>query len=374
MPPDSSSPSALRRRILWFLTVVLAILLGGNALVCATGNFFWKLPFMPAWVAASFVLTLTFVGASIMGRFHAGPGLNLAYRVAAIWLGLLNYLLFASLAAWLLYYVTPLAPPLIGIICFGAAVSITLYGLVNAAVLRVTRLTVRLAHLPAAWNGRTVALVTDMHLGNIRGAAFTRRVVETIRPLGAEAIFISGDMFDGPEADFPALVEPWKTITGATKTFFVTGNHEEFTDRTRFIKAVETTGIRVLNNEKVEWDGLQIVGIHDEELHDPEIFRALLSEVKLDRGRAGILLAHQPKYLRVPAEAGIGLMLCGHTHGGQYWPWTIVARRVHKRFNHGLQPFEVMQVFTSYGAGTWGAPLRVGTKPEITLIRLEPVA
>jgi predicted MPP superfamily phosphohydrolase len=118
-------------------------------------------------------------------------------------------------------------------------------------------------------------------------------------------------------------------------------------------------------------NGLQVMGVHDEELHDPEIFRAILREAKIDRGRACVLLAHQPKYLEVPAGEGVALMLCGHTHGGQFWPWIYAARRVHKKFNHGLQCFEQMQVFTSYGAGTWGAPMRVGTKPEIVLIRLE---
>jgi hypothetical protein len=214
MPPDSSSPSALRRRIISFLTVVLTILLAGNALAAATWNYFWPVPHMGLWIALSFVLTIGFVAASILGRFTYGWWLNMTYRICAVWLGLLNYFLFASFAAWILFYTTKLEPRCIGSICFGSAIAVTLYGLANAAWLRVTNVTVYLPNLPEAWRGRSVALVTDMHLGNVRGVAFTRRVVSKLKSRRADAIFISGDMFDGPEADFAALVEPWKEISG----------------------------------------------------------------------------------------------------------------------------------------------------------------
>jgi len=210
-----------------------------------------------------------------------------------------------------------------------------------------------------------------MHLGNVRGAGFTRRVVERLEQLRPEAVFISGDMFDGVKADFDALVEPWKRLSAPAGIYFVCGNHEEFDDRTKFVDAVMGAGIRVLNNEKVEVNGMQIVGIHDGETDDPRLFRSLLQRADLDRSCASILLAHRPGNLAIPAEEGVSLQLSGHTHGGQIWPWHWLAARVHGKFNHGLNRFGGMQVFTSYGAGTWGVPMRVCTKSEIVLIRLE---
>jgi predicted MPP superfamily phosphohydrolase len=83
------------------------------------------------------------------------------------------------------------------------------------------------------------------------------------------------------------------------------------------------------------------------------------------------LLAHQPSSLAIAEEEGISLQLSGHTHGGQIWPWTWVATRVHGRFNYGLNRFGKLQIYTSSGAGTWGVPMRVGTKSEIVFIHLK---
>ena len=185
-------------------------------------------------------------------------------------------------------------------------------------------------------------------------------------------MLISGDLFDGSKADLDALIQPWKALSAPAGVYFVTGNHEEFADRARYLDAVERAGIRVLNNEKVEINGLQIVGVHDAELHAPPLFHALLRGARLDRNRPSILLAHQPLNLSIPDEEGVSLQLSGHTHGGQLWPWTWVAARVHGRFNCGLNQFGKLLVLTSNGAGTWGAPMRVGTISEIVLIRLSP--
>lgn len=256
-------------------------------------------------------------------------------------------------------------------VVFGLALFASVCGLVNAAWIRVTRVTLNLPNLPEAWRGRSAALVTDLHLGNVRGRRFTRRVVARLQRLQPDAVFISGDMFDGTKADLDWLVAPWSKLSLPRGMYFVTGNHEEFTSRNKFVDVIARTGIRVLNNEKVDVDGLQIVGVHDGEAGEPRTLRALLQSMQLDDRRPSILLAHQPSNLAIAAEAGISLQLSGHTHGGQIWPWSWVARLVHGRFNYGLNRLRKLQVFTSSGVGTWGMPMRVGTKSEIVFLRFE---
>jgi hypothetical protein len=332
---------------------------------------------MPVWQIIFPALTLLFVATTILGRRYSNLWLRLGYRISAIWLGFLNYCFFASGAAWVFSEAAALLsfqiePKLIAATFFGGAMVTSVCGLVNASWLRVTRVTIKLENLPANWRGGTLALAADLHLGNVRGAGFARRVVAKLQQLQPDAVLISGDLFDGSKADLDALLKPWKGLSVPAGVHFVTGNHEEFTDRAQYLDAVDRAGIRVLNNEKVELNGLQVVGVHDAELREPPLFRAVLQGVKLDRNRPIILLAHQPLNLSIPEEEGVSLQLSGHTHGGQIWPWTWVAARVHGRFNRGLNRFGKLLVLTSNGVGTWGAPMRVGTKSEIVLIRLAP--
>jgi len=377
MDSNSSEPHFSRSRIIWFLGVFSTTLLAATWFVCATWNHFWRTASMPVWQIIFPAMTLLFVATTILGRRYSNLWLRLGYRISAIWLGVLNYSFFAAGAAWVFSVAAALLSfhielELIAVTFLGGAMVTSICGLVNAYWLRVTRVTVKLANLPANWRGGTVALVADLHLGNARGARFARRVVAKIQQLQPDAVLISGDLFDGSKADLDALLKPWKGLSVPAGAYFVTGNHEEFTDRAQYLDAVERAGIRVLNNEKVEINGLQLVGVHDAELHDPPLFRAVLQGAKLDRNRPSILLAHQPLNLSIPEEEGVSLQLSGHTHGGQLWPWTQVAARVHGRFNRGLNRFGKLLVLTSNGVGTWGTPMRVGTMSEIILICLAP--
>jgi predicted MPP superfamily phosphohydrolase len=248
---------------------------------------------------------------------------------------------------------------------------VAVYGLINAAWIRVSRVTVRLSHLPEAWRGRTAALVTDLHLGPLSGAGFLRRVVGRLRSLAPDVVFISGDMFDGPTHGLDALMAPWREFTPARGIYFVTGNHDEFAERSIFLDAIRSVGIRVLNNEKVSLEGVQVVGVHDSEAEDAAELRSILRRVGIEREQPSILLAHRPVNLAVAEEEGISLQLSGHTHRGQMWPWNLLVSRIYGRFAYGLHRRDKMQVYTSSGVGTWGPPLRVGTISEIVLIRFE---
>jgi hypothetical protein len=259
----------------------------------------------------------------------------------------------------------------IAALLYGMAILAGGYGLLNASWLRVTRVRVELPNLPPAWHGREVVVMSDLHLGNVRRARFMRRVVRKTQSLHPFAVFVCGDLFDGPKGDYRALVQAGRDLVAPGGVYFVTGNHEEFNDRAEYIAAVEQAGLRVLNNEKVIVEGLQIVGVHDSEASEPERLRSVLRDAALNRQSASILLAHRPSNLSLAEEAGISLQISGHTHKGQFWPWCWVIYKVHGPFAYGLNRHGNLQVLTSSGAGTWGPPMRAGTKSEIVLVRLE---
>jgi predicted MPP superfamily phosphohydrolase len=322
------------------------------------------------------LLAIVFIPATILRFSSTHPALRIVYALSASWLGALNFAFFASVACWMVeavIWMTAWPLPLFAIAAalFGLALVATIYGLINAAWLRTTRVKVRLPNLPKSWQGRTVALVTDLHLGPLSGPDFLRRVLARLRTLQPDAVLISGDMFDGPTLGLDQLVAPWREFSAPKGIFYVTGNHDEFAERSLYLDPVRRVGIRVLNNEKISIDGLQIVGVHDSEAGNPAELRSLLQQARIDRQHTSILLAHRPINLSVAEEEGISLQLSGHTHHGQVWPWNLLVSRIYGRAAYGLSWLGKMLVVTSSGAGTWGPPLRVGTKSEIVLIQFE---
>jgi predicted MPP superfamily phosphohydrolase len=331
----------------------------------------------PLWLKLTVaILSVSFLVASLLAFRYTNGGLRLFYRAAAVWLGLLTFLFVAAVSSWTLFGIARLAgldANFHGIVevLFSTAVLVGLYGVFNASWTRITRITVRLANLPDAWRGRTAALISDLHLGHVRNGSFLRRMVAKILKEEPDAIFIAGDLYDGTAIDAKRAAAPLSKLTAPHGVYFVAGNHEQFGDDSKYLRAVEAAGVRVLSNEKVEADGLQIIGVpYRHATHDAH-FASVLEGVGVDRERASILLTHAPDHPEVAEAAGVSLQLSGHTHVGQFIPWSWMARRIYRQFVYGLSRIGKMQVFTSSGAGTWGPPLRLGSNPEIVVLQFE---
>jgi predicted MPP superfamily phosphohydrolase len=323
-----------------------------------------------------FVLACSFMSAALLGFYHSNWLVRLFYRVAAVWLGLLNFFFWAACLCWLTSFAMKLAGmqanrPLVAGALFGLAVAVSLYGMVNARFIRIRRIPVQLPGLPESWRGRTALVVSDLHLGQINGPGFSRRIVALANRLKPDAVFFPGDFFDGGKTDATPLAAPFRALAPPFGSYFSTGNHEGFGNARHYGEVLTSVGIRVLANEKVTIDGLQILGVSNGDSDYPIRLRATLGSPDLVPGQASILLKHVPNRLPIVEQAGISLQLSGHTHGGQLFPFTWFTRYAFGRFTYGLQRFGALQVFTSSGAGTWGPPMRVGTQSEIVLLTFE---
>jgi uncharacterized protein len=329
------------------------------------------------WVKLSLgLLSVSFVAASLLAFRYTNAALRAFYRAAAVWLGLLTFLVLAAASSWAIFGVARLAGLAVNFhrivkLLFSAAVAVGLYGVFNASWTRITRTTVRLANLPQAWRGRKAALISDVHLGHVRNGGFLRRMVKKILNEEPDAIFIAGDLYDGTAIDAERAAEPLNRLTAPHGVYFVAGNHEQFGDDGKYLRAIAAAGVRVLSNEKVEADGLQIIGVPYRNATQGGHLASALDSVRWDRDRASILLTHAPDYPEIAEAAGISLQLSGHTHVGQFIPWTWMAHRIYRQFVYGLSRIGKMQVFTSSGAGTWGPPLRLGSNPEIVMLEFQ---
>ena len=326
-----------------------------------------------------FVLAFSFIFAALLSFRFASPLITAIYRIAAVWLGFLNFVFYAACLCWVANFaqlVSPLASdrlhdrPFIAAALFGFAFLAGGYGLLNALWIRVRRVAVQLPNLPASWRGRTALLISDLHLGNINGVRFSRRIARMAARLRPDIAFIPGDFFDGTRLDPDRMTRPFRDFAPPLGIFFSTGNHDEYGDMPHDIEALKRNGIRVLANEKVTIDGVAILGVSYAKSTHLLQMRSALESLHIEPGQPSILLNHVPNRLPIVEQAGVSLQLSGHTHGGQLFPITWFTRRAFGKFIHGLQRFGALQVYTSYGAGTWGPPMRVGTCSEMVLITL----
>lgn len=316
------------------------------------------------------VLSLSFLASSVLDYNFDGTVLKIAYLLSSVWLVFAFYFAIFSAVMLILYIGGLFTLTVAGWLAVSAGLLLVTYGLINARVTRVMNLKIKLPNLPGSWAGRTAVMVSDLHLGHVLHFGFARKIVKLINQQKPDIVFITGDFFDGVHTAFNELAEEFKKVNAPLGLYFCSGNHEMFAGYGKCEQAIKNAGIKILEDEKVEVDGLQIAGLAYKDETDATVADRL-KDLKLDTSKASILLKHVPNRLTQASQAGVSLQLSGHSHHGQIWPFRYITHKIFKGFDYGLKHFERMQVYTSSGAGTWGPPLRVFTKSEIIKIVFE---
>jgi uncharacterized protein len=363
------------------IVLIQALLCLGHWLLYVTAVSFWPLGIEARHMLAIAlaVFSFSFVAATLPSFRWTNALVKVCYTLASCWMGVLNFLVWAACLCWLMALPTHLvdaaneaqARAWIADVLLALALTASLYGFVNARRIRVRSLTIVLANLPDSWRGRKALMLSDLHLGHVNGAGFARSIAGIARRMNPTAIFVAGDLYDGTKVDPAQLAAPLFEVKPPLGIYFCGGNHEEFGDEAEYEAALRGGGFHVLHNELTDVDGLQVAGVRYADTTYPMRLRGILEKMHVDRGRAAILLNHVPNRLPLVEQAGFDLQLSGHTHGGQFFPFTWITQRVFGRFTYGLHMFGDLQVLTSVGVGTWGPPMRVGTAPEVILITFE---
>jgi len=232
--------------------------------------------------------------------------------------------------------------------------------------------------LPKRFHGFRIVQISDVHTCPSLPRSYVEGVVRMANDLRPDLLAITGDLVDGKVPPLREQVEPFRHLKSRLGTFFCTGNHEYFFNVHGWLAEFERLGMTVLNNRheivELESDHLVIAGVTDyaagmmEPAHATNPAEAIRGAPE---GIPRILLAHNPASAYAAADAGFDVMLCGHSHGGQYFPWNLLIRLV-LPFPIGLNQHKGMQVYTNRGTGYWGPPIRTGGRSEITQITLVP--
>lgn len=318
---------------------------------------------------------------SMSGR-DDGPWAHAAVITANVGIGVLMMLVMSTAAVDLVRLLFRMSPTVFGV-CVGLLTLVTTaYALINAATPRIKPVETELHGL-----NRTVRIVqlSDIHLGHFRGERHLQGIVDKVLSTDAEAVVITGDLFDSSYNYSGETLNPLLQLTRRMPVWFVDGNHDIYTDEQGIKQALRERGVRVLENECVELDdsGLQIVGLNYMEgeansfMHSvprPEMtIGKVLPKIAYDHTRPTLLLHHNPVGIKAAEAEGIDLYLAGHTHGGQLFPITLINDAMFG-YNRGGYRVGQMQVYVSEGSGTFAMPMRLGTHSEITLHTLRPQA
>jgi len=258
----------------------------------------------------------------------------------------------------------------------GAAVVGGVYPFLEAKWCRVTRRAVRLANLPGPFEGTTVAFLSDIHHGPYVPRSYVRDVVAMANALEPDIVALGGDYCHAGSRFVAPALEDLGGLRARLGRFAVLGNHDHWDGLAESKAGLERAGIPLLRNSGawVEKGGkrLRVAGVGDLWTDRQDVSGAIGDETTPDD--AVVLLSHNPDVAENLRDPRVGLMLSGHTHGGQvYLPGygaPIVPSAFGQKYLQGLVRGPACPVYISRGVGTVSPPVRLFCRPEIVLLTL----
>ena len=318
--------------------------------------------------------TIFMIGGAMSNIQSVDRNGHILFVVGTVTMGIFLFMLLSFLFTDILNIYFRFSPLRFGLIAFGIAALLSIYSIWNASYQRIKYVDVPIEGLKK--NLKLVHL-SDIHIGHFRGAEFLEKMVRKTNDQNADAIFITGDYLDARIALKDEHFEPLRKLNAPV--YFVEGNHDEHTDIHAINQKMREVGVRVLENEIIQFNGIQIVGLNhmlaDKETYDmhaspskPTV-KSTLATLPIQSNQPSILLHHAPNGIKYANQHGIDLYLAGHTHAGQIFPFNLLSELLFE-YNRGLHDFNGTKVFVSEGIGTAGPPMRLGTQSELVVINL----
>lgn len=334
------------------------------------------------------LLLVIFLGlmivAPICARLLEKNGHELPARIAAhigyIWMGYIYYAFWlfllvglAGAICRLLNFALGSSLPLFqggktALVVMGLSVLINIYGFCEARWIRVERIVIRTAKLPAGIDHLRIAQISDIHLGLLVWNGALSSILDKVKAATPDILVSTGDLVDGNIAEPEKLSAVFGTIECRYGKYAVTGNHEAYAGLEQCIDAERRLGFVMLRGEMKNVENIiNIAGVDDPAAGSPDDEPAMLA--RGGNGLFTLLLKHRPD-VRSESLGLFDLQLSGHTHFGQLYPFRYFSERVYPLQNGPYYLDKGSVEYTSRGSGTWGPPIRVLASPEVTIIDL----
>ncbi len=341
-----------------FIGIVLLVAFGMNGYVLWRLAGFFHLKRGLVFWSIVILCSISYILASILQSRSGGILSRIVYTLAADWVGIL-WLFFVTLLVYeIVQLFIKINPFTAGIVIVSLVLLLSIAAMINAQRLRIRKI-----QITGNADLRLVQL-SDIHLGSISNCFF-QRIIDKTKALDPDAVLITGDLVDNLNANTQKAIAQLKQINAPI--FFVGGNHETYVGFERVARKLAEADVRVLRNERVDFNDIQIVGIND---HTPEDkIEWVLQHVGIEPSRFCILMYHRPVDLAAFAHPNVDLILSGHTHNGQIFPFNLIVGRFFRHVR-GLHQNRDTTLYVSCGTGTWGPRMRLGSVSEIALVEI----
>lgn len=342
-----------------------------------------------AFIWAFWLLVISYPLGRVLEKVYLSHLSDLFTWAGAFWLAAMVYLLMAVIAFDLLRIVNHFIPffdkiipsallqrPYFFTIGIATAVFLLVFaGHLNALLPRTEQLSINInKKLPQSEKLR-IAMVSDIHLGTVISTKRLSRIIEHLNSVEPDVIMIPGDLVD--EDLQPVIKQNLGALFGKLKAplgvYASTGNHEYIGGADAAVDYLRAHDITVLRDTAEQiLPGLWVIGRNDIE---SDRFagekRKSLAEItkNIPSEDIKIVLDHQPRAYEEAQEQQTDLILSGHTHHGQLWPFNYITQRMFP-LSWGYKQFGQMHAYVSSGIGTWGPPVRIGNRPEVVVITL----
>jgi predicted MPP superfamily phosphohydrolase len=243
----------------------------------------------------------------------------------------------------------------------------------------LTPVEIVLPKLPLEMDGFKIVQLTDIHINSNRTCDHLINTVALANSQQPDLIVITGDIIDKLPEEIGSCAAHLGKLKATHGVYYVTGNHEYYTGVMPWVFFFQEIGLRWLHNERVLIEkapgiGFELMGIDDLTAdkfgvrHGADLVKAARGH---NRSLVSILLAHQPRIIEAAAREEISLVLSGHVHGGQIWPFGYLVL-LQQPYLKGLYRYnDKTQIYINQGTGFWGPPARLGSFNELTLIKLK---
>jgi predicted MPP superfamily phosphohydrolase len=305
-------------------------------------------------------------------RSHYNRIVSVLYTVSVVWFPTILYLFFGSIVVSIvavaeIYLNYPIDLAILSWTIIGIIVVSISYGLINAECMRITEYTIDSPELSKKWAGKKVILFSDVHLGAVRRERFARKLTRIVNTLKPDMTIIAGDIIDGPVFDYVKGLTPFKDIVTPGGLIYAQGNHEGYNSEPEVFYPIVESLTTALIDRTIMIDGVHLIGLAYAHESIDETKKRLHS-TGYNPEIPSVVILHDPTNTKALQDEGVSLVLSGHTHSGQFFPFTLFMKRMYHQFRYGKNVKGKTTSITTSGVGTTGPSLRLGSNPEIVVL------